>query len=217
MCLHINSALRSTVSALVVLTLSMWGGAVQAEDGIPVMIPIPGKNYEMGKYEVTQAEWRAVMGSNPPNLNFTDCGDSCPVERVNWDDIQTFLQRLNNKTGKRYRLPTEAEWEYACYGGSKTEYCGGNEIDSVAWYIGNSGNTTHPVGQKQANGYGLFDMCGNVKEWTSGCVKEDCAQRMARGGSWFSYPQFASVSYRNWLGSAYRLNYYGFRLARTLP
>lgn len=95
---------------------------VEAAQG-PVMVRIPGKNYEIGKYEVTQAEWRAVMGSNPSK--HINC-DKCPVEQVSWNDIQTFIQKLNANTRKLYRLPTESEWEYACYAGSQTEYCGGN-------------------------------------------------------------------------------------------
>lgn len=93
--------------------------AAKAGGNDPVMVRIPGKNYEMGQYEVTQREWKAVMGNNPSK--FGDCGDNCPVERVSWDDIQVFLEKLNAKTGKQYRLPTEAEWEYACYGGSQAK------------------------------------------------------------------------------------------------
>ena len=187
------------------------------------MVSIPGQNYEMGKYEVTQAEWRAVMGNNPSK--FGSCGDNCPVEQVSWDDIQVFLQKLNAKAGKQYRLPTDAEWEYACYGGSKTEYCGGNEIVSVAWYGnngqpgGNSNQATHPAGQKQANGYGLYDMSGNVWEWMENCYDDNCSysQRALRGGSWLNPPASLRVSNRNHAASAYRGFSFGFRLARTLP
>jgi formylglycine-generating enzyme required for sulfatase activity len=187
----------------------------------PAMVRIPGKNYELGKYEVTQKEWRDVMGSNPSN--FSSCGDNCPVEQVSWDDIQTFLQKLNAKTGRQYRLPTEAEWEYACYGGSQTEYCGSNDIDSVAWHGnnekpgGNSNQTTHPAGQKQANGYGLYDMSGNVWEFQSDCLEGDCAARVLRGGSWFNAPQFARAASRRGFEPARRSLDYGFRLARMLP
>jgi formylglycine-generating enzyme required for sulfatase activity len=185
----------------------------------PAMVRIPGKNYEMGKYEVTQAEWKAVMGSNPSH--FANCGDTCPVEKVSWDDIQTFLQKLNAKTGRQYRLPTEAEWEYACYGGNKTEYCGSNDIDSVAWYGnngqpgGNSNQRTHPAGQKQANGYGLYDMSGNVWEWMENA--HESGGRVVRGGSWDGAAYLARAAIRLRIGSANRLNVIGFRLARTLP
>lgn len=179
------------------------------------MVRIPGKNYEIGKYEVTQGEWRAVMGNNPSQ--FSNCGDTCPVEQVSWNDVQEFIQKLNAKTGRQYRLPTEAEWEYACYGGSQAEYCGGNNIDSVAWYDGNSGNTTHSAGQKQANGYGLYDMSGNVWEWMSDCYNGNCEERVLRGGSWGNVPGYARAADRSRGSMVYRYDYEGFRLARTLP
>ena len=182
------------------------------------MVRIPGKNYELGKYEVTQKEWRDIMGDNPSYSYFThQCGDDCPVEQVSWNDIQPFLQKLNTKTGKQYRLPTEAEWEYACYGGNQTEYCGGNDIDAVAWYDGNSGRQTHPVGQKQANSYGLYDMSGNVWELMSDCWEGDCSKRVLRGGSSYSGPQDVRADYRSRSDSAIRFFDQGFRLARTLP
>ena len=179
------------------------------------MVTIPGRNYQIGKYDVTQAEWDAVMGSNPSY--FSLCGKDCPVEQVSWNDIQEFLQKLNEKTGKQYRLPTEAEWEYACYGGSQTEYCGSNDINSVAWYSENSHQTTHPVGQKQANGYGLYDMSGNVWQWMSDCYDGDCGTRVLRGGSWSSSPQNDRTAFRGRSDPTLRGISYGFRLARTLP
>jgi formylglycine-generating enzyme required for sulfatase activity/phage host-nuclease inhibitor protein Gam len=182
---------------------------------LPEMVKIPATHpFYLAKTEVTQAQWRAMMGSNPSN--FSGC-DNCPVEQVSWDDIQTYLQKLNAKTGKQYRLPNEAEWEYACYGGNKTEYCGGNDADSVAWYDGNSGNKTHPVGQKQANGYGLYDMSGNVWEWMSDCYEGNCGRRVLRGGSWFNYAQRSRAAFRDDFTPAKRYSSYGFRLARTLP
>ncbi len=128
------------------------------------------------------------MDNNPSH--FTSCGDSCLVEQVSWDDIQAFLQKLNAETGRQYRLPTEAEWEYACYGGSKTEYCGSDSIDSVAWYGnngqagGNSSQATHPAGQKQVNGFGLYDMSGNVWQWMENKYDNEHDSRALRGGSW---------------------------------
>jgi formylglycine-generating enzyme required for sulfatase activity len=193
------------------------------------MVPIPGKNYEMEKYEVTQTEWRAVMGSNPSSLSCEPRTIKCssdhnPVENVSWDDVQEFLQKLNAMTGKQYRLPTETEWEYACYGGSQTKYCGGNNLDAVGWYQGNSGEDTHPSGQKQANGYGLYDMTGNVWEWMSDCWKGDCASRLVRGSSFYDHslfgasPQFsAEADHRNSYPTAFKIGFIGFRLARTLP
>jgi formylglycine-generating enzyme required for sulfatase activity len=136
---------------------------------------------------------------------------------VTWDDIQVFLQKLNAKTGRQYRLPSEAEWEYACYGGSKTEYCGGNNLDAVGWYDQNSGSKTHQVGQKQANGYGLYDMSGNVWEWMSNCYDSSCDRRVVRGGSWFDNSGDARSADRSYCAPAIRLSYGGFRVARTLP
>jgi len=200
--------------------LSVWEGGAQAEGFKPEMVNIPGKHYEIGKFEVSQGEWRAVMGRSPSW--FKHCGDSCPVEQVSWEDIQTFLQRLNARTNMRYRLPFEAEWEFACYGGRKTKFCGGDKLDELGWHGnngepgGNSAQTTHPSGQKQANGYGLYDMSGNVFEWMNDCWKGDCAKHVIRGGSWSNLAKNARTNYRHWYGSASRLSLGGFRLARTV-
>jgi formylglycine-generating enzyme required for sulfatase activity len=118
-------------------------------------------SFYMGKYEVTQAQWQAVMGNNPSY--FKDCGGNCPVEQVSWDDAQEFIRKLNQMNdGYTYRLPTEAEWEYACRG-TTGDYAG--TLENMAWYADNSGKRTHPAGQKQANAFGLHDMQGNVWEW----------------------------------------------------
>ena len=120
-------------------------------------------DYYIGKYEVTQALWKAVMGNNPSNLK----GDNLPVEQVSWDDCQEFLSKLNSITSKTFRLPTEAEWEYAARGGNKSrgyQYSGSNNLSDVAWYGDNSGSKTHPVGSKQANELGIYNMAGNVCE-----------------------------------------------------
>ena len=200
-----------------------WEGVVveaEKEEAkfVPPMIAIPGKNYEMGKYEVTQAQWEAVMGNNPSYFK----GANLPVEKVSWNDIQEYLAKLNQKTGKNYRLPTEAEWEIACYGGSQTEYCGGNDIDTVAWHgsffgCGNSGCETHPVGQKQANGYGLYDMSGNVCEWMENCWEGNCTRRVFRGGYWGYSMQHGRAADRGGYNLSLRDINIGFRLARTLP
>jgi len=179
------------------------------------MVRIPNKNYEIGKYDVTQGEWKAVMGSNPSY--FKGCGNNCPVEQVSWNDAQQFIQKLNAKTGKQYRLPTEAEWEYACYGGSQTEYCGSDNINSVAWYSENSGRQTHPVGQKQANGYGLYDINGNVWQWMQDWYDNSQQNRVVCRGSWYNYPQFGRTANRFGYVPTNRNYSVGFRLARTLP
>ena len=200
------------VTLLAIVSSSAIAG--NAEAGSPVMVRIPGRNYEVGKTEVTQAEWRAVMETNPSHFN--NCGDTCPVEKVSWNDAQEFIQKLNAKTGKQYRLPTGAEWEYACRGGIQSEYCGGNDLNAVAWTMGNSDSQIQPVGQKQANGYGLYDMTGNVWEWVNDCWQGECARRALRGGSWLNFPQLAHVVPRGRYATANRDDI-GFRLARTLP
>lgn len=187
--------------------------AEKAEANGPAMVHIPGKNYEMGKYEVTQKEWREVMGSNPSK--FSSCGDICPVEQVSWNNVQEFISKLNSKTGKQYRLPTEAEWEYACHGGSQSEYCGGN-LDAVGWYRDNSNGQTHPVGQKQANGYGLYDMSGNVWEWMENKYDNEHDWRVLRGGSWGDNLRSGRAALRIRSVPELWIADFGFRLARTL-
>jgi formylglycine-generating enzyme required for sulfatase activity len=182
--------------------------------------------FELGKTEVTQGQWKAVMGSNPSN--FSSCGDACPVEQVSWDDVQTFIQKLNAQTSKAYRLPSEAEWEYACRAGKDTHYCGGNDVDAVAWYDSNSGSKTHPVGGKQANAWGLSDMSGNVWEWVqdtkhsdyngapaNGSSWEGGVGRVLRGGSWGSNAWVTRAAIRYSFTPTYRILNVGFRLART--
>ena len=182
-------------------------------------------SYYIGKYQVTQRLWREVMGNNPSFF----MNDNNPVENVSWNDIQKFLAKLNAKTGKNYRLPTEAEWEYAARGGNQSKgykYSGSNNIDEVAWYSGNASSTTHPVGQKSPNKLGIYDMSGNVWEWCSDWYGryDSSAQtnpqgsysggrRVARGGSCFSGAQICRVSYRNRDYPDSSNSYLGFRLA----
>ena len=165
-------------------------------------------DYYIGKYEVTQALWQAVMGNNPSNFK----GDNLPVENVSWKDCQKFLSKLNNTTGKSFRLPTEAEWEYAARGGKKSrgyQYSGSNNISDVAWYEDNSGSKTHTVGSKQANELGIYDMSGNVWEWchdwkgsysSSSQVNPTGANsgsdRVLRGGSWYNTARLCRSSCR---------------------
>ncbi len=181
------------------------------------------------------------MGDDPPNLSFKDC-DNCPVDGVSWIDVQDFIKKLNQKTGKNYRLPTEAEWEYAACGGNKSrgyKYSGSNNISEVAWYYKNSFDKgkshkdygTHEVGNKKTNELGIYDMSGNVWEWCSDWYGSDYYKkssrnnpqgassgslRVYRGGGWYDYDGYCRVANRaNWYpGSG--LKYLGFRLALSL-
>ena len=202
------------------------GGADDEKPVHRVTIPRP---FAVGKYEVTQAEWRAVMGSNPSHFK----GDRNPVEQVSWDDAQDFVRRLGTKTGKQYRLLTEAEWEYAARAGTGTKWsCGNTEgcLGGVAWYAGNSGSKTHPVGERRANGFGLHDMHGNVWELVEDCWHDsysgaptngsawttgDCRYRVLRGGSWILDPWILRSALRYGDFPNIRLNDNGFRIART--
>ncbi len=190
------------------------------------------RSFSLCRYEVTQAQWRAVMGSDPPELQFKGC-DNCPVERVSWDDIQKFLKKLNQLTGKNYRLPTEAEWEYAARGGDQSgdyKYAGSNDIGEVAWYTSNSDSKTHPVGKKKKNELGLYDMSGNVYEWcqdtwhdsyegapTSGSAWTSGGEqnrRVVRGGSWSYNSDLCRSANRSGDVAVIRYISVGFRLAR---
>ena len=186
-------------------------------------------DFYIGRYEVTQAQWKAIMGAN--NNPFEFKGDNLPVENISWDDAQFFISRLNEQTGKIYRLPTEAEWEYAARGGNQSQgfiYSGSNDIGEVAWYYKNSERKTYPVGTKIANELGIYDMSGNVYEWVSdwygnysggpqtnpqGPVLDSF--RVIRGGSWDSDERNVRVSYRS--GMAPEAGYFilGFRLAQS--
>ena len=183
-------------------------------------------DYYIGQTEVTQELWEAVMGSNPAHVK----GDNrLPVEDVSWKDCQEFIEKLNRLTGKNFRLPTEAEWEYAARGGSKSKgykYSGSNNLDAVAWYDKNSGNEIHPVAQKQANELGLYDMSGNVDEWcydrygsyssnsqTNPTGASSGSDRVVRGGRWYYGARDVRVSVRFNITPGYRINSGGLRLA----
>ena len=183
----------------------------------------------MGKHEVTQGEWEAVMGQNPSG--FEDCGSRCPVEQVSWEDAQEYVRRLNEReaaagSSARYRLPTEAEWEYAARAGTVGARYG--ELDEIAWYWDNSGATTHPVGGKPANAWGLHDMLGNVSEWVSDWLGDYPSAavtdptgpstgpyRVNRGGGWYFNARYVRSANRSTLSSGNRADNIGFRLVRT--
>ncbi len=188
------------------------------------MVSIPGTNFKMGKYEVTQAQWQAVMGENPSRFKRPDN----PVECVSWNDCKKFLEKLNamsevKTSGLTFRLPTEAEWEYACRAGGTGDYCrlaDGSEITAdtlgkVAWYDNNSGGKTHPVGQKEPNAFGLYDMHGNVAEWCEDLHHAGDSCRVLRGGSWYNYSGSCAAGRREYDGPGCRDNFLGFRLAAS--
>jgi formylglycine-generating enzyme required for sulfatase activity len=202
-------------------------GSIENSDERPIH-SVTVSSFYMSKYEVTQKQWRDIMGTNPSN--FKNC-DNCPVEKVSWNDIQDFIKKLNAKTGKKYRLPTEAECEYAARGGQNYKYAGSDNIGSVAWYSSNSDSKTHPVGQKSPNGYGLYDMSGNVWEWcqdtwhdnyknapTNGTawISGSDSRRVLRGGSWDDDYSSSRVVDRIGYSPSYRFNFFGFRLARGI-
>ncbi len=220
------------------------------------------KDFSIGKYEVTVAQFKAFIDDTAYQTDADKKGSSyiwtgsewkdtkgvnwlCdvggkirpqseynhPVIHVSWNDAVAYAKWLSSKTNKKYRLPTEAEWEYAARGGAKSggfEYSGSKNLDEVAWYSGNSENKTHPIGQKKANELGIHDMSGNVLEWVEDCwndsyqgaptngnawLKGNCARRVVRGGSWINDVNLCRVSSRSWDLSVYRVNIIGFRLA----
>ena len=184
-------------------------------------------DYYIGQTEVTQELWQAVMGSNPSYSRFK--GAKNPVNDVSWNDCQEFISKLNRLTGGRFRLPTEAEWEYAARGGNKSrgyKYSGRDYLGSVAWYKDNSGNEVHPVGSKSANELGLYDMSGNVWEWcsdwkgsypsspqTNPTGASSGSDRVLRGGSYCDGESLCRSAYRSNYFPTYWCSFHGLRLA----
>ena len=209
-------------------TFTMGATAEQGSDAYSDEKPthkVTLSDYMIGETEVTQELWKAVMGTNPSYFK----GTNLPVEYVSWEDCQNFIAELNAMTGKQFRLPTEAEWEFAARGGNKSngfKYSGSGSIDKVAWYDGNSSNKTHPVKQKQANELGLYDMSGNVWEWcqdwygsysssaqTNPTGPSSGSNRVFRGGSWNCYATCCRVSFRYSIAPTYTSYSLGLRLA----
>jgi formylglycine-generating enzyme required for sulfatase activity len=200
-------------------------GSENDSDEQPVHRVKISRDFEMGKCEVTQAQWQAVMGDNPSSFK----GDNLPVEEVSWNDVQEFIRKLNQGDSKyQYRLPTEAEWEYACRAGTTGDYAG--DLDAMAWYGSNSNNQTHPVGQKQANKWGLYDMHGNVWEWCQDWYDSNYygqspgadptgptagSYRVYRGGGWLSTAASCRSAIRFSISPGDRRYVLGFRLLRT--
>jgi len=202
-------------------------GSSSGEENEKAVHAVTLSSFNIGKYEVTQLQWKAVMGSNPSY--FKDC-DECPVESVSWSDVQVFIQKLNERNGNNYRLPTEAEWEYAAKGGKYSKgytYSGSNDLNSVAWWALNFENKTHRVGGRQANELGIYDMTGNVwKEWCSDWYAEykiynatnpvgpsSGFTRVLRGGGWSGFPYHWRTTMRSGDEPNSRNSIIGFRLA----
>jgi formylglycine-generating enzyme required for sulfatase activity len=191
--------------------------------------------FAIGKKEVTQKEWIAVMGSNPSKFN--DCAGNCPVDNISWNEAQEFIRMLNLKTGKKYRLPSEAEWEYSCRAGLEQKFCGSDDANAVAWYGTYSipekllTRSSKQVATKKANAWGLFDMSGNVSEWTQDGYHEnfngaptdgsawpgDGQGYVLRGGSWGGTIEQIRATYRDYDGPSNKDISYGFRIARNFP
>ncbi len=189
-------------------------------------------DFYIGTYDVTQGQWKEIMGFNPSE--FSICGDSCPVENISWNDTQQFIGKLNQRIGKNYRLPTEAEWEYAARSGGKKEKWAGTssepELGEYAWFDANSGEKTHHAGKKRPNGLGLYDMSGNVWEWCQDLYDENYyrnspknnpagpesgTNHVLRGGSWFNGAGYTRAEKRLSIIPDYRDSNDGFRLVRT--
>ncbi len=204
-------------------------GGDESVDGQPIH-KVCVKGFWIGRYEVTQEQYQQVMGSNPSNSQ----GPTKPVESVNMDEVSSFVEEMSFSTGTKVRLPSEAEWEYACRaGGAHEKYCaGGGRPDRMAWYESNSGKETHPVGQLAANDWGLYDMSGNVWELMQDCWNDnytgapvdgsawktgDCGRRVLRGGSWLNIPTFLRAADRVSFDTSNSYLNVGFRVARSQP
>jgi formylglycine-generating enzyme required for sulfatase activity len=206
------------------------GSSKGDDDERPVHTVTLSRPFYLGTTEVTQGQWAAVMGSNPSQYK----GRDHPVEQVSWEEVQRFIKQLNAKEGSSlYRLPTEAEWEYAARAGTRSAWSFGDEersLGTYAWYGDNAGNRTHPVGQKRPNGWGLYDMHGNVREWVqdwygpypSGAVTDpqgprSGSNRVIRDGSWDNSASYCRSALRSSYAPDISSVDLGFRLLRTAP
>ncbi|HEX8331623.1 MAG TPA: SUMF1/EgtB/PvdO family nonheme iron enzyme [Segetibacter sp.] len=227
-----SSAIKSIEGSMVLIEGgSFTMGCVREQgdlcpaDELPLVPDVKVNSFYLSKFELTQEEWEKIMDENPSN--FTGC-NNCPVEMVNWNDIQVFLTKLNQLSGKKFRLPTEVEWEFAAKerGNSSALFSGGNNLESISWSLYDSEQKTHPVGQKKPNALGLYDMSGNVYEWCSNAYTEnltkfqssaddgtDTKLHVLRGGSWNHSKRNNRVSFREHYEPELRQPTFGFRLA----
>jgi formylglycine-generating enzyme required for sulfatase activity len=220
--------------------IGVQGGCFQMGDsfgdGLPSERPLHEvciDGFYLGKYEVTQGQWKKIMGKNP--AHFKNCGEDCPVESISWTDLQSFIAEMNNSGRAKYRLPTEAEWEYAARDGGKMEKWAGtsseNRLGDYAWYGANSGDQPHPVGGKRPNALGFYDLTGNVWEWTNDLYgetfyerssrdnptgTEEGEYRVLRGGCWFDRPADIRSSQRFFFAPKSGFRSIGFRLVRLV-
>ena len=197
------------------------------DDEKPVHTVNIRKGFWMGKYSVTQAQWKNIMGNNPSSFK----GDNLPVEKVSWHDCKSFCEKLSQKTGLEFRLPSESEWEYACRAGTTTKYYTGNnesDLDRAGWYNDNSNDHTRPVGRKQRNNFGLYDMHGNVYEWCEDIWHDDyvgapndgrpwlsggnSSGRVMRGGSWNYGARYCRSAFRGFISPGGAGSYCGLRV-----
>ena len=215
-----------TMQLVLIRPGSFQMGSAKGSDEKPTHKVTITKPFYLGKYVITQEQWQQVMGNNPSRFK----NAQHPVEQVSWDDCQNFIAKLNEKLpGQTFRLPTEAEWEYACRAGTTTDYSfGDNEaaLGEYAWYTGNSGATTHPVGEKKPNPWGLYDMHGGVWEWcadwyagsyTAGDQTDPVgpssgAGRVLRGGAWYLDTAYCRAAFRGDFAPSSRYDIFGLRV-----
>ncbi len=211
--------------------VAVEGGQGATDDNTPLH-EVKLSPYYICKYEVTEEEWQLVMGDNPSDKsNGMMVSSSCPVDNISWMDCQEFVKKLTQLTGIPFRLPTEAEWEFAARGGEEdpsVQYAGKSEIEDCGWYVGNSSRIKHPVGTKGANSYGLYDMTGNVREWVKDFYEKDYYSRspeqdpqgpskgdrhVVRGGSFNNQDDACAVTYRSYAAPDSKNKFTGLRLA----
>jgi len=230
---HPTSDGDGTVAGIEMVTVPAGSYQMGSDGGFhdekPVHI-VYVKSFKIGKYEVTQSQWVSVMGKNPSHFK----GSNKPVEFVSWHDVQVFIDQLNIQTGQKFRLPSEAEWEYAARAGTNSKWSWGdneNAAGNYAWYANNADSQSHAVGRKHANHFGLYDMHGNVNEWVQDCWNPgyrgapingeawesgSCMQRVFRGASWLNNATLMRSANRGWNKIDNRFSFVGLRLAQDI-